>query len=103
MEEKKYVPNDVFVFRVAFEDYNNITIYTKPFPEPDYGGEEDIYMELERQENLVQSRYFTKERIEQLKEELIKRIRESENPFSISCVDVDGGYNVSEEQLFNLE
>lgn len=105
MEEKKYVPNDVFRFRVLLNDsltYSDITIYTKPLPEIKYTNDEEFWEEIKRQERFVQSKYFTKEKIEELKEELVKRIRESENPFCISCVDTDSGYNVTEEQLFDL-
>ncbi len=101
---ENYVPNDVFVYSVQFEYYIRIPIYVKPFPE-DYSPrtDEQIEKKIREQEDLVQSKYFTKEKIEELKEILIKKIRESENPFTINCVDIDGGYNVTQEQLFNLE
>ena len=106
MKEKKYVPNEVFKFRVMLNDpltYSVITIYTKPLPEIQYTNDEEFWEEIKKQEIFVQSKYFSKEKIEELKEEFIKRIRESENPFCISCVDTDSGYNVTEEQLFDLD
>lgn len=104
MADNNYVPNEVFKFRVAFEGSKEITVYVKPFPEDlSFANDFWCYWEMERRTNLVQSKYFTKERIEKLKEEFIKKIRESENPFNISCVDTDSGYRVTEEQLFDLE
>lgn len=47
-------------------------------------------------------KYFTQNKIDTLKDKLIKMIKESKNPFNIRCVDVDGGYNVTEDELFNL-
>ena len=38
--------------------------------------------------------------IEELKQYFIEQIQNSDNPFYISCVDTDSGYNVTEEQLF---
>lgn len=102
MEEKKIVPNDVFIFKVAFEEFMYVNVFTKPFPSLDHVSEEKAYWEMIRQEELVQSKYFTKERIEELKEELIKIIRECENPFHISCVDGDSDYEVTEEELLDL-
>lgn len=103
MDEKKYVPNEVFVYSVWFQHYTRIPVYVKPFPEDYSLTEEQMDRQMQEHEDLIQSKYFTKERIKQLKEEFIKKIRESENPFTIDCVDIDGGYNVTEEQLFNLD
>ena len=100
---KKYVPNDVFRFRISLkEDSVERTVYTKPFPEIEKETEDDFYDEMRNQELLVQKKYFTKERIEELKEELIRKIRESDNPFEIFCVDTDSGYNVTQEELFDI-
>ena len=99
MDEKKYVPNDVFKFRITLNwdlEDEEITVYTKPFPEHSYD-------EYESEEDLVQEKYFTQEKIDELKQIFIKKIQESKNPFNISCVDMDGGYNVTEEDLFDLE
>lgn len=102
MDEKKYVPNEVFVYSVWFEHYKRIPVYVKPFPEDYSLTDEQMDRQMHEHEDLVQSKYFTKEKIEELKEILIKKIRESENPFKIDCVDIDGGYNVTQEQLFDL-
>jgi hypothetical protein len=65
--EYKYVPNDVFVFRISlkreFED-KDITIYTKPFPDfpvGEYKSDEQVQKFYDDQENLVQEKYFTQQ------------------------------------------
>ena len=110
--ENKYVDNDVWKYRIELNwDIKSIekTIFTKPFPDyyempieksMKYQTQEKYFDE---QEEIVKEKYFTKERIEELKEIFIKRIQESENPFSINCVDTDGGWNVTEEELFSLD
>ena len=104
--QSQYVDNDVWKYRVSlkcgFED-KDVVVYTKRFPDPIFINEDDFEKECERRENLVKDKYFTKEKIEELKQEFINRIQECENPFNICCVDTDGGYNVTEDQLFNLE
>lgn len=109
MTDKKYVDNDVFVFRISLKDeleLNDITVYTKPFPDLLLLGksctEEDWYKEYNKQEDLVQEKYFTQQKIDELKLKLIQKIQECKNPFNICCVDRDGGYNVTEDELFNL-
>ena len=109
---KQYVDNDVWKYRIELNwDINSIerTIYTKPFP--DYY-ELPIYKRMkyqtsekyfDEQEEIVKEKYFTKKRIEELKKIFIKQIQESENPFNICCVDMDGGYNITEDELFNLD
>ena len=107
--EKKYVDNDVFRYRVSLKsDFidENITIYTKPFPDfplDKYESDEQVQQFYDSQENLVQERYFTQQKIDELKLKLIQKIQECKNPFNICCVDRDGGYNVTEEQLFDLK
>ncbi len=103
-ERKKYVDNDVFVFDCVLKwdlsRINDITIYTKPFPSKGFVAMEE---ELDAAEKTVREKYFTQERINELKQELIQKIQECENPFEISCVDMDGGYNVTEDMLFDVE
>lgn len=106
--EKKYVDNDVFKYRVSLiSDFTDedITIYTKPFPDYslDIKSDEQAQKFYDDQEDLVQERYFTQQKIDELKLKLIQKIQECKNPFYICCVDRDGGYNVTEEQLFDLE
>ena len=101
MKEKKYVDNDVFKFRCALSgniDYLDVTVFTKPF-----NNDNDTELSLIGCEKLVQKKYFTPERINELKLKLIQKIQECQNPFDIYCVDVDGGYNVTEDELFDLE
>ena len=40
--------------------------------------------------------------IDEMKKKLVDKIMAEENPFHISCVDVDGGYLVTEDQLFKF-
>lgn len=106
--KKKYVDNDVFQFRVQVDNDlfgKEITVYTEPFHKFILGelSEKEWYKEYNKQEELVQKKFFTKEKINELKQELIKKIQECDNPFYIFCLDRDSGYNVTEEQLFNLE
>jgi hypothetical protein len=92
---KKYVDNDVFKFRCAMKwdllDYD-ITVYTKPFPDDAKDTDEQ-----------VMEKYFTKEKIDELKQMFIQIIQECENPLDIVCVDWDGGYEVTEDMLFDVE
>ena len=73
------------------------------FPDLIFINEDDFEKECQRQENLVQERYFTQQKIDELKLKFIQKIQECKNPFNIYCVDRDGGYNITEEQLFNLD
>ena len=109
MIDKKYVDNDVFIFRISLKDeleLDNINVYTKPFPDLPLLGksctEEEWYKEYNKQEDLVQEKYFTQQKIDELKLKLVQKIQECKNPFNIYCVDRDGGYNVTEDELFNL-
>lgn len=104
MKEKKYVDNDVFKFRCTLRGniaVFDVTVFTKPFDnDNDY---ELSLIGCDENEKLVQKKYFTPERISELKHKLIQEIQECQNPFDIYCIDVDGGYNVTEDQLFDLE
>ena len=98
--EEQYVPNDVFKFRVVLKPELNaqdVTVYTTPFPQ------RLTHQEYLGDEKTVQEAYFTKARIESLKQEFIRRILESDEPFRIECVDRDGDYYVTEEMLFKME
>lgn len=107
--EKKYVDNDVFKYNISLRRdfaYDEITIYTKPFPDfplGKYESDEQVQKFYDSQEDLVQERYFTQQKIDELKLKLIQKIQECKNPFYICCIDRDGGYNVTEEQLFKLD
>ena len=97
---KEYVDNDVFRFRISLKselELDDITVYTKPFPDLLLLGKEAT------EEDLVQEKYFTQQKIDELKLKLIQKIQECKDPFNICCVDRDGGYNVTEDQLFNLD
>lgn len=99
-QEKKYVDNDVFVYQVHLKwDLRcfRIPVYTKPFPP------RPTHQEWVKDEHTVEKAYFTKERIEELKKEVIRQIEKSENPFNIECIDRDGGYEVTEDMLFTID
>lgn len=82
----RIVPNDVYEYTLCVnERMKEIVIYTD---EGDYD-----------EESLAEA-YFTKEKIDELKQQLIKQILESENPFSINCTDEDGGYLVVDEDIW---
>lgn len=98
----------MFKYRVSLiSDFTDedITIYTKPFPDYplDIKSDEQAQKFYDDQEDLVQERYFTQQKIDELKLKLIQKIQECKNPFYICCVDRDGGYNLTEDQLFDLE
>ena len=105
-DKDKYVDNDVFKYRVELKwdlYLDDVTVYVKPFPQPwnkDYDPSKE--MSLEEEEDLIQEKYFTQEKINELKQKLVDKIMAEDNPFNIQCVDVDGGYNVTEEQLFKF-
>ena len=110
--ENKYVDNNVWKYRIELNwDINSIekTIYTKPLPEyyeldeSEQNKYTNLYHYYDCLADKVKEKYFTKERIEELKEMFIKQIRELENPFSINFVDTDSGWNVTEEELFKLD
>lgn len=102
-KDKQYVDNDVFRFTLRLkDDYQDLTVYTNPSPK-EWNDDYDPSLTLDKMEDMVEKAYFTPERIEELKEKLIEDIRKSENPFYISCTDVDGGYNVTKEELFHIQ
>lgn len=95
--KNKFVPNDVYVFGCFLKsDFisMNRTVYTNPISDD---------KDLAECEELVKNQYFTKEKIEELKQELIEKIQKCNNPFKIECVDFDGDYNVTEEMLFKIK
>ena len=76
MDCKKYVDNDVFVFdcvlKCDLSRINDITIYTKPFHSKEFIKTDE---ELDEAEETVRKKYFTQERINELKQELIQKYR----------------------------
>lgn len=108
-EAQHYVDNDVFKYRISLKwDLcdEDITLYTKPFPNfpiGEYKSEDHVRKFYDDQEDLVQEKYFTQQKIDELKLKFVQRIQECKNPFNICCVDRDGGYNVTEDQIFNID
>jgi hypothetical protein len=90
------VDNDVYKFRLYPKvDYLEVSVYTRP----------DAIPSTLDKEKVVKNRYFTEERLEGLKAELIRQISElpAKELFAILCVDLDGGYNITEEQIFEIQ
>lgn len=103
----EFVDNDVYKFRLSiYLDEPDIIVYTKPckpsrnwknIHRKDYG---EI---CENHEKLVQEKYFTKKRVEEIKKDICKKIMSGEIPIDITLQDTDSGYNVTEDMLFDLE
>ena len=100
--EKKIVDNDVFVFGVE-PNYSYIHEDVYVYMHPD--DVKEIRRRTEDDEGEVQRLYFDAERCEKMKQELIDKIQavNATELFAISCTDLDGGYNITEEQLFRPE
>lgn len=97
----KTIAENVFQYRVALKyDFDEVTVpvYTNIDFMKQYGNEQ-YETSMPKCEQCIENIVFTKEKIEELKKNLCKKIMESENPFSISCVDWDGGYLVEESDL----
>ena len=92
---KKKVDNEVFRFRVTIDLDLDVNVFTRPFPEED--GDEYV-----NQEKFVEEKYFSKEKIEELKQKFIKEINESDNPFYIFLYDRDANYDVTEDMIFDM-
>ena len=88
---KKKVDNEVFRFRVTIDLDLDVNVFTRPFPEEDVN-----------QEKIVEEKYFSKEKIEELKQKFIKEIKESDNPFYIFLYDRDKNYDVTEDMIFDM-
>ena len=89
-KDKKYVDNNVFKFRLYLDrDFTEIedTVYTHP----------EIH-----DADKVKAAYYDEARIEEYKNRIIEKIRKTKNPFTIQLADLDGGYNVTEEELFEM-
>ena len=99
----EYVHNDVFKYQLTLSFRQEVSVYTKPFVRPEYLSIRDRIAFDEGLEDYVRDKYFTKEVIEKLKEELIAYIKQKDNPFNIECIDTDGDYMVTEEQLLNVD
>lgn len=100
-QEKKgdRVEAAAFTFVVAPKDSvirQYITVHVKPF---EVRLDDDGW--CDPREPIVEKAYFTPERIEELKRELIRRIEESDNPFCIWCSDSDS-YEVDKDKIFRL-
>lgn len=98
----EFVDNDVYKFRLSMHlDEPDIIVCTKPLkPRFWFDDWEEKCNELEK---LVQEKYFTKERVEEIKKDICKKIMSGEIPIDITLHDTDSGYNVTEDMLFDLE
>ena len=88
MENKEYVPNDVYRFRIyPTVEIDDITVYI------DEGA-------FNKDENKVLEAYFTPERKSEILLKYIKKLLNTPNAIEIYCTDLDGGYKVTKEQIF---
>jgi hypothetical protein len=99
---EQYVDNRVYTFEpiIALEmDYINVPVDFDVSQK--YVDHNDLYAD----EREVERQYFTKERLEQLENKLLKQIKETapEDIFNIICRDTDSGWNYTREQLFDLK
>lgn len=79
----------VYKFNVV-PDSNICTMYKRVYVKPfDIPCSDETHIEPWEDEEIVKRKYFTKERIDELKQELIKQIQECNNPFIIYCSDFD--------------
>ena len=88
MEQEKYVENDVFKFTIHLDYLHSIfheTVYTQPNTYDEEG---------------IKHAYFTQEKVDEWKRKIAESILSSNCPFFIECTDRDGGYNITEDQLF---
>ena len=92
---KTHIENDVYKYRICFEKYKEISVFVKSVS--------NLLEGNLKGEQFVKEKYFTKEKINELKKEFIKMIEESENPFNIYCYDEDRDYNITENEIFNLD
>lgn len=103
----EYVDNDVYKYRVSLDiNYPEIVVYTKPL-EPCRNVENifrDDYEKMkENLERKVKEKYFTEKRLHQIKKDICDKIMGGEYPLNIYLDDTDGGYNVTEDMLFDVE
>lgn len=92
----------VFKFDIKLKpniNYFQRCIYTNIDFREKYKDEIDEWNWVKPVEDKIEKIYFTNEEIDQLKSELCERIMSDPNPFSISCSDWDGGYEVDESEL----
>lgn len=82
----------IFKFHVYIDEPLEVFVYTNedPFKDVDnlYEGEDKIH-----------EKYFTQERIDELKRKMCEWIMSQDNPFQISCADYDGDYYVDDSEL----
>ena len=99
---KEYVDNWVYRFEPVINiemDYINVPV--DPVASQKYFDYNDLYGD----EREVERQYFTHERLERLKDELLKQIKETEpeDLFNIICRDTDSDWNYTQVELFDLK
>ena len=90
------IDNDVYKYRLYPKvEYLEVSVYTRP----------DVIPHALDKEEVVKKKYFTEQRLEDLKADLIRKISDmpAKELFDISCADLDGGYNITEEQIFEIK
>lgn len=99
---EQYVDNRVYAFEpIITLDMDYIYVPVDFDASEKYVDPHDLYAD----EREVERQYFTKERLERLKNELLKQIKETapEDLFNIICRDTDSGWNYTREELFDLK
>ena len=75
-------------------------VYVKPFHIEE---EDDETYHPDPREDMVKEAYFTQEKIDDLKRELIRRIEESNCPFTIICNDYDEYYVSNDKEILEIK
>ena len=85
----KYVPNNVFTFRINCNiDLAPIQVFTDPSI---------------NDEDEVQAAYFTEEKLNEIRERFIDIIKNwKKPPFNIYCIDMDSDYKVTADDIFKI-
>ena len=99
---KDYVDSRVYTFEpVIMLEMDWINVPVDYDTSEKYVDHNDLYAD----EREVERQYFTAERLEELKNELLKKIKETdpEDLFNIICRDTDSGWFYTREQLFDLK
>lgn len=82
----------IFKFHVYIDEPLEVFVYTN---NDHFKDVDNLY----EGEDKIREKYFTQERIDELKRKMCERIMSQDNPFQISCADYDGDYYVDESEL----
>ena len=94
--KEEYAPNRVYTFQLSLKDFKlSVNVPVKIIKDGIYNTDE-----FEDDEEAVEQAYFTQERIDGFKKEIIEKIQSSPNPFHIICIDWNSNLKYKEEELF---